>query len=153
MLLSTTGWHIWWVKSGHAWGSAGHGLCNCSIGATAAAASDNLGLKVPPLACKGKPANKLEQVDLNPKFYPNFSKSTFIVLLFFLVLIILSKSQLPCWSHQIFGHSALLQPPFPCNLACLKLLQTKQDNSPKKVSSCARQLQLENLAYFPLCKF
>ena len=38
MVLSTTGWHVCWARSGHIWGSAGHGYHNCSTGAVIEAA-------------------------------------------------------------------------------------------------------------------
>ena len=74
--LSTMGWYICWDWAGHACRSAGHGCCIYSTGPTIAAALNNLGLKLPPSASKGKPVNKLKQVDLNPKLNPNYFTPT-----------------------------------------------------------------------------
>ena len=100
-----------------------------------AEAQDNLGLKLPPSASKGKPANKLEKANLNPKFPPNFyipnPKLHFSFFVWFSCL-----SLLPCWSHEFFGYCALLQPDLLiCILACKRPLLIRQDNSLKDVSS------------------
>ena len=63
MVLSTTGWHIVWARVRHAWGSAGHGHCNCSAGATIVPTQDSLELQLPPLAFKGKPVNKFKEAN------------------------------------------------------------------------------------------
>ena len=82
MSLPTTGWYGYWERVRHAWGSAGHGCCICGAGLTTLVTQDSLGLKLPPLAYKGKQINKWEQI--NPKFYPNFFRPTFKSLFPFL---------------------------------------------------------------------
>ena len=92
LVLSTTGWQVYWARAHHAWGSAEHMHYNCNAGATIAAAQNNLGLKLPPSASKGKTVDKLEQADLNPKFCPNFFQTNLYFTFFFFT----PQSLLPC---------------------------------------------------------
>ena len=151
VVLPTIWWKFCWTRAGHAWGSSGHGHSNWSAGATIAAALDSLGLKLPSSASNGKPVRKLDEANLNPEFFPIFFQTNLYMIIFLFLLIILPKSLLPCWSHQFFGRSTLLQPdPLTCNLVCPRHSQIIQDNSEKQVSSCTRQFWLENLTCFPL---
>ena len=63
MVLSTTGWQVYWARAGHAWGPPWH--------------------KLPPSTSKGKPAKELERGNINLINFPNFSKPTCTILFFF----------------------------------------------------------------------
>ena len=73
--LPTTGWDIRYKGTWYALGSVRHWHCTYSTYPIMAVATDNFGIKLPPSASKGKPANKLEY--FNPKLPPKFYILTF----------------------------------------------------------------------------